>query len=220
MMRTLRVVTVLALVSIAACARQPRPTAPRPITLASVYGDSTLAKVSSAPRPREWSDDVVVQAPADAHVAIFEFSRRGKPQLRITRGGEARVVSSLHWRTKGYTSGGKAPGFYGDARGQTVCTPGWVQTGQGFQGYTTPSVCTEARSRPSYSPSYSQSRSVEYRAVLVVVADSALRLSERDRLLRRFAQSGGSVHALSTLAGDIAPRGRWAAVIHSPLRVQ
>lgn len=218
-MRTLRIVAVLAVVSVAACARQPRPTMPRPVTQAYVVGDTNLARVTSAPRAREWSDDVVVQAPPEAHVAIFEYSRRGKPQLRVSRGGDARGVSSIHWRTRGYVAGGSPPGFYGDARGQTVCAPGWVQTGPGGQGYVVPSECTQARSRPSYSPSYTQSHSVEYRAVLVVVADSALRLTERKRLLRRFVESRGNAHALSTLATDIVPDGRWAAVVHSPLRV-
>lgn len=219
-MRVFRIVAVLAAVSFTACARQPRPATPRPVTPASLFGDSLLAQVSSAPRARAWSDDVMVQAPPGAHVAIFEFSRKGKPQLRVSRGGEARAVSSVYWRTKGQASGGKAPGFYGGTAGETGCSPGWVQTGQGYQGYTTPLSCTENRKRPGYTPSYSQHQWVEFRAVLVVVADSAFRLTERDRLLRQFVESRGNAYALSSLASVIAPEGRWAAIVHSPMRVQ
>lgn len=220
-MRVLGIVIAFAAVSLAACARQPRPNMLRPVTPAALFGDSGLAQVSSAPRAREWSDDVIVQAQPGAHVAIFEFTRKGKPQLRVVQGGEVRAASSIHWRTRGFSSGGMPAGFHGSGTGESVCTsPGFVQTGPGGMGYTTPVTCTESRKRPGYAPSYSQSRHAEYRPVLVVVGDSAFRPGDEKRLLRAFVESHGNPIVLGNLASAIVRAGRWVAVVHSPARVQ
>ena len=93
-----------------------------------------------------------------------------------------------------------------------------MKTGPGDQHITTHTTCTEYQKRPGYAPSYTQTQSLEFRAVLVVVADSALRLTQRDTLLRRFVESRGNTYFLSTLAKLVAPEGRWAAVVHSPAR--
>lgn len=203
------------------CVRQPHPMQPRPVTLASVDGDSSLATVRTAPRPGDWSDDVIIETPTSSYVAIFEFSSRGRAKVRVSRGGEARAVSSIHWRMRGTAMEAKAPRYSGGVAGQTTCvSEGFAGTDARGQPISTPITCTDHLHRSSYSPAYMHSQRVELRPVLIVVADSAFRWDNRAAVLRRFAEVRGDVGQLQALAHGLVPDGRWAAIVHSPRQVQ
>lgn len=214
-MRGDRIVVVLCAGVLTACAHQPRPTTPRPVVAASILGDQDLVGVSVEPRVSEWYDDVTVRTLPGAHVAVLEFSRRGKPQLRLGRGETVQSASSIFWRTRGEASGAELPRFGGGTAGQTVCqSVGFAPSGVTGTGQVTPITCTDDPAQPSHAPS-SVTQRAEYRAVLVVVSDSTLRI-DRAAVLRQFAAARGNVVLLSDVARRMVRQGRWAAVVHRP----
>jgi hypothetical protein len=149
-------------------------------------------------------------------VAVLEFSRKGKAQLRMLRSETVQATSSIFWRTRGEASRDEAPRFAGGTAGQTVCqSVGFAPSGVTGTGRVTPITCTDDPAQPAHAPS-SVTQRAEYRAVLVVVSDSTLRIEDQADVLREFAGARGNVGLLSEVARRMVREGRWAAVMHRP----